>query len=68
MFNYQFEMIAKQRQQEINQNSREAWKFSISKEISNMIKGNHPVIKTNNKLNTCEVCKIKSSQNKKENK
>jgi hypothetical protein len=62
MFNYQFEMIAKQRQQEINQNSREAWKFSISKEesiiqkISNMIKGNHQVIKTNNKLNNCEVC------------
>jgi hypothetical protein len=62
MFYYHFEMIAKQRQQEINQNSREAWKFSISKEesiiqkISNMIKGTHPVKKTNIKLSTCEVC------------
>lgn len=62
MFDYQFEMIEKQRKQEIEQNAREAWKFSFSKEesiiqkIRNMIKGNHPTIKTNNKLNTCEVC------------
>jgi hypothetical protein len=62
MFNYQFEMIEKQRKQEIEQNAREAWKFSISKEESmiqlfmNMIKANNPAIKTNIKLNTCEVC------------
>jgi hypothetical protein len=57
MLNYHYEIIANQKQQEIEQNAKEAWKFASSKEygIMKLFKVTPKQVKSNRSFDTC-VC------------
>jgi hypothetical protein len=62
MFNQHYEMIAIQKQNEIEQNAKDAWKYDTKtnkspfQRIGQMIKAFHVPTKANYDQRTCEVC------------
>lgn len=62
MINYHYEIIANQKQQEIEQNAKQAWKFAGSKEagtiqkIMKIFKAIPQQVKSNHSFDTCVVC------------
>jgi hypothetical protein len=62
MLTYQYEIIANQKQQEIEQNAKQAWKFDVLKEagtiqkVMKMFKITPNQVKSNPSFETCVVC------------
>lgn len=62
MLNYHYEIIAKQKQQEIEQNANHAWKFAGSKEegpiqkIMKSFKATPKQVKSNSSFDSCVSC------------
>jgi hypothetical protein len=62
MFNHLNEMIVIQKQNEIEQNAKQAWKFEALKnkgtfqKVMQLIKASHTPTKSINDQRTCEVC------------
>jgi hypothetical protein len=62
MLTYQYEIIANQKQQEIEQNAKQAWKFEAKTNKSDfhrmaqMIKAFHEPTKSSYDQRTCEAC------------
>lgn len=62
MFYNHYEMIAKQRQQEMEQSAKEAWKFSVSKnesmiqKVMKRFQASDKLTKTNSNFDTCAAC------------
>jgi hypothetical protein len=62
MFNYHYEIIANQKQQEIEQKANHAWKFSSSmkkgliQKIMKTFKAAPTHVKSNRRFDTCVSC------------